>query len=287
MMIRDIFDWMLGNKPEPEKADPGDYIIRMGPGGQQVVESLDNLAHRPQARKAQVTLNDLDSFAAYVLDYKEPATAVFFDPDRGATAVIDYISKPPLPASDEADERPLFETPELPRPTSRYEHRASMPLDHTAEYTAWKKALGAKFEQQAFAEFLERRALDIVSPPAADLIPIVETLEETQTLRFGSRVNRHNGMRSFQFTTENKAGELKVPEKLRIRIKIYTCSPEPVEVECLLRYRVPTSADATGLVFFYECPQLEALVEKEAAAIREELLNRLPDTPVLTGSFLG
>lgn len=271
--IKEAFDWIQSRFAQvPMDIAPGDTIV-LNQG--QRLESLVHLAKEPLRRQAAIKTADLDSFAAYVTKYAEPDSVVFFNHEQGASAILDYIA-PPAKLGEAFGGRE----------TSWYGHRATMPLNCTTTYFRWANSLNQSFDQDVFACWLDGRD-EIIQPRAADLIEIVSSLEETVEVRFQSKFNRQSGYRTFQYAAEGRTGTLKVPDKIIVRTKIYTCSPEPVDLELLLRYRVPKDPDANGLKFFYECPGLPAILEAESEAILEDLTQRLPDIPILTGTFSG
>lgn len=270
-MITEALNWLHSHMIQPEKnvAAPGSYVIlRTGNGGE-TVHNLDPLAHAPMRRRAQVSCETLESFESYVKTHIEKDTAIFFD-HSGAMAVFDYIS------GTGADKQA--------RPTSRYDHRAVMPLQRTTVFQHWSRAAGNKFSQQAFAEFLDGR-LEIVKPSAADLMENVESLEATADFKFTSKFDRQSGFKVFHVSTEKKSESVKIPDSLTVRCQVFTCSPTTVDIEFLLRYRVPRTENEGGLTFFYECPALDEIVERETEAVYTALQQRFPNASVLRGTF--
>lgn len=117
---------------------------------------------RPHRRKGTAVLESLQSFVDHVLRFARAETRIFIQ--RGGPqvlAVYDYHSP----------EDPAFG-----------EHRAKFTFAATTTWAAWRNIHGRELDQTAFAEFLENRSADLISPdglPASAREAILEAEKAT------------------------------------------------------------------------------------------------------------
>lgn len=116
------------------------------------------------------------------------------------------------------------------------DHTADGPAfrDFTAEYNAplskewgeWTANNGKKMTQEDFAFFIERNVLDVTTPPSADILEIVSTLQSTKGVAFASGTRLDNGQNQIKYeeTIQSKAGEkgqFSIPDRLEITIPVF------------------------------------------------------------------
>lgn len=269
-MLTNLFQWIRGIGREALSADPGDLLVTQTPNGGEALTSLDAYAERPLRRKSKLVFSDLAGFVAYVAKYREPDSIVLHRDGAAASAILDYITPDDPEGSMQG------------RETSWYDHRAEMPLNFSVAFNRWTSSIGKSFSQTDFAAWIDERP-EIVRPNGSDLLTMVIDLQDARSATFASKVNRANGTSSFQYTIEGGAsGAVKIPDRFTIRTFVYTCSPEPRDVDLHLRYRI--SAEGK-LSFSYDCPLLDAILEAENDLILDALRKRLPSNiAVLRGS---
>lgn len=125
---------------------------------------LDPFRERPERRMGTATLQDLASLIAHVNRFKDEDSAIFADRNMerpSITAVLDYHEAcntyddtGGLVGEDHASAKPRFG-----------QHRANYAFPLSDEWKAWIKAGTTMMDQQEFAEFLEDRIGDVMSPP--------------------------------------------------------------------------------------------------------------------------
>jgi uncharacterized protein YfdQ (DUF2303 family) len=133
--------------------EPGHVaVLPVGMRMESVKALLDEYRTQPERRTGTAHLYDLASFIAHVNRHKDEHSVVFVRPhetEPGFTAVLDYNrAGPPTP------DAPRFGT-----------HRSAYkPIIHEV-WRAWNNIDGKVLSQAELAAFLERRILDVVTPP--------------------------------------------------------------------------------------------------------------------------
>lgn len=158
----------------------------------------------PQRKTGTVTVEDVDSFAAYYDKHGDAHTETFVDVERRRiTAVLDA------------------HTPGAPR---WGQHRLVLQLQATDAWKAWMGNDRKELTQQAFAEFIEDHLVDIQEPIAADMLEIVTTFQAQTKVNFGSAVRLSDGTRRLTWEEDTTAsagakGNLVVPTTFKIAVK--------------------------------------------------------------------
>lgn len=212
---------------------------------------LDEYLNAPERTKGTATLTTLESFIAHVMRSKDVHSAIFADDAKkapGLLAVYDY-NRP----SDHGGATALG--------ISRFgEHRARYTFPLSDEWNAWTAAAASPepMGQQAFAEFLEDRIVDVIDPTegvdrikefavnlALDLATPqrLMTLSRGLSLHVGHQVTNAvaigSGEGQITFTEEHKSadgGQLRVPGGFAIKIPIFR-GDDAYQIGVRLRYR--------------------------------------------------
>jgi uncharacterized protein YfdQ (DUF2303 family) len=204
-----------------------------------VVFDLEAFNQTPGNKKAQVDVDRVQSLSDYVNKYAghDGATMAFADLSSATIqAVLDY-------------HRPDKNEPRW------CEHLVNFTLTETREWRQWMKMNERSMPQVEFAEFLEDRIVDVIDPPAADLMSLVQTLEAKRNVNFSSAVRLENGTIDLTYeediqTTGRKAGggkgKVEVPPKIKLGIRPFE-GLDKWEVEARLRYRLKEGS----VIFWY------------------------------------
>ena len=135
------------------------------PSGKRV-ESLkkiyDEYRDAPERKRGTAKLTSLDSLIAHANRHKDGNSVLFASDDPNSpsiTAVYDYNLAGETGA-------PRFG-----------QHRAHYAFPLSDEWLAWKKAAAGPMKQEAFAEFLEDRIVDVLDPASMDA-PIGDSITE-------------------------------------------------------------------------------------------------------------
>lgn len=201
---------------------------------------------KPERRRGTAILEDLDSFVAHTNRFKGPTSALFASLGDGAprlTAVLDYHQ----PGDDTFS-------------GARFgQHRGLYKFPLSEEWRAWMAVAGKALTQQAFAEFLETRVIDVIDPKragesiadlAADLgislttpsrlLELSKGLQVRVNSKVAQAVSLSNGETQFSYATEHqddKGAPLKIPNAFLIGIPVFD-REDAYQLLVRLRYRV-------------------------------------------------
>lgn len=261
--------------PLPSPTD-GREIIALPKGVElkSIKPFLDEYLTAPERKKGSAKFEDLASFIEHTNRFKDVDSAIFADPDPTdpkLTSVLDYHRQGDGPAR--------FGT-----------HRGVYEFPLSEEWTAWAKANREMFAQQAFAEFVENRLLDIVDPTTAGeaarafavnlgsgfaapskILELSRGISINANSRLQKATNLSSGETQLQYATQHvddTNAPIKVPNAFLIQIPVFRNGPL-YQLPVRLRYRLRESA----VTWFYELYRPERAFEdafKEAAAAAKE-----------------
>jgi len=146
-------------------------------------------------------------------------------------------------------------------------HRATLKLPKSLEWDTWNAASGMLKSHTAFATFLEENAVDIVSPPGADLLELCRDLQVIQNVKFGSTV-RMGDVTELNYSKEADAtskGTVAVPQSIMLSIPVYF-GEQPVSIMAFMRRQIEDGKLKLGI-------QLS-----RAENVRQEEFHRIVDT---------
>jgi len=248
--------------PFAERAAEGTTAYAVLPKGYELA-SLEAFLPRPLRIREEVSLQDTDSFNAYVNDFRVPdASRIFFNGDEEQfVAVLDY--------HDAED-------------PSWCGHQANFKPRRSEEFKTWMASNRKQMTQVDFARFLEENMPDVVEPDSAELLQVALTFEAKRSVEFSSGVRLANGQIQFQFdeTIRGTAqkGTIEIPEQFVLGISIHVNGPA-YRIPVRLRWRLQESK----LAFWYEIVRPHRFIED---ALREIVQRVTVDTgiSVLAGS---
>lgn len=227
------------------------------PNGIKIVDLkpyVDALKTRPDRREGIANLTDLASFVGHAKRFAGGPSALFAAQNGTASAsltcVFDYHSE-----TWTGD--PGFR-----------KHRGVYQFPVSEEWAAWHASNGKWVAQDAFAEFVEARLLDVLDPTSAgqamgEIMKVMGTfagpsrlleLSRGLALRIGKRVaqqvNLQTGETQLQFAAEHQdetGAPLKVPSAFLVGIPVFKMGAL-YQIAVRLRYRVAGSS----VVWAYE-----------------------------------
>lgn len=210
---------------EIRRLDEGAPFV-LGRDGQPV--SLEAFLERPLRIQQRVSFLDVASFVDYVQRYKpdeevhdkranSESAVLFADADAGTvTAYLDYHG--PLPA--------------------HLEHTATLVLRRSEEWQAWTSRNGQQMGQDALAEFLEERVLDIREPESASVLEAVRNLKLSRNSRYERTTDLTNGNVQLHYVDETQnPGKYTLPSELTLALRVWEHG-EYYEARAQLRYRL-------------------------------------------------
>jgi uncharacterized protein YfdQ (DUF2303 family) len=248
-------------EPRNPVAEPGAGIFTVVPKNYEV-KSLEEFLPRPLRIEEKVSLQDADSFIAYVNSFKNGCSRIFFDvEDEEFTAILDYHDA----------EQPSW-----------CGHVATFKPRRSVEFETWMAANRKQMTQVDFARFLEENLPDIVQPNSAELLQVALNFEAKKSVEFSSGARLDNGQIQFQYDevvrgTAQK-GAIEVPETFVLGIPIHVNGPA-YRMEVRLRWRLQEGK----LAFWYEIVRPHRYIEDALAEIRFRVLKET-EVAVLAGT---
>ncbi|NCC52443.1 MAG: DUF2303 family protein [Spartobacteria bacterium] len=218
----------------------------------------------PDRIAAFVQMMDMDSFCEYINNYKEKHSLIFMYVDfaGGLFEVKGYLDY-------HAPDSPSFVT-----------HICALMFRYSTEFLEWSQKNKKSISQSDFAYFLEENALDIISPPGAEVLEAVRNLMLTQSAAFRSSINLDNGDVRLEYSQETKnAGSIEMPTKMTVQIPIFD-NFEPVEIEMRLRYRLANAV----LQIEYNMLHVEKMLKDFFVRLATEIMDAT-DLPVYQGKY--
>jgi uncharacterized protein YfdQ (DUF2303 family) len=236
-------------EPRNPVAEPGAGIFTVVPKNYEV-KSLEEFLPHPLRIEEKVSLQDADSFIAYVNSFKTAPSRIFFNvEDEEFRAILDYHET----------ERPSW-----------CGHVAMFKPRRSEEFKAWMDSNRKQMTQIEFARFLEERLGDIVEPNSAEMLQVALSFEAKKTVDFASGARLNNGQVQFQYdeivrgTTQK--GTIEVPEAFVLGIPIHVNGPA-YRIDVRLRWRLQESK----LVFWYEIVRPHRFIEDALKEIRQRV----------------
>jgi len=211
------------------------YIAAEGRGGEPIPVSISKdgfavdlsylLPQYPLRTRAQVKVEDVQSFIRYMSEWKSEYTRIFaatLNPPYRFVGIIDYPS---------VNGRPDWGS-----------HVVTLELTETEAWKTWSQNSGEEFGQVEFAQFLEENNADIERPNGATMMELALALEATSEASFKSRIVLQNGATAFAFddaitaTAQTSDGRIEIPDEFVIRVSAFVGMPA-MDVTCKFRYR--------------------------------------------------
>lgn len=237
--------------------------------------SLERHADHPRRKRALVSTNDQASFADYVNAHKINGSTALFgavnETGGSFNGIIDYHMVNTVPVAESG--------------ANWGQHTVSFPLSYTPEWIRWTDLNGSALTQVQFAEFIQDNLPDIVAPPAADLLEVVQDLMAKKSVEFRSSKRLDNGQTGLlydeQIQTTKRPGQIDVPNEFTIAIAPFMGSPA-VGITARLRFRI---SDGGALHFIYKLNQPHKVVEAAFDSARGYIAEKT-GLPVLLGSAM-
>ncbi len=241
----------------------GNYVVI--PAGMAVTD-LEKYMPRPRRLRQNLTFDDSASFVSYVNRFKTPTSTIFScQKESTFTAVLDYHDAPAEPAWAA--------------------HIATLKLQTTEEWDAWRASNRRQMDQGEFAEFLEVHFRDIHDPPAATMLTMALAFEAKKDATFKSCQRLENGQVSFAYsevvTARTAGGNLEVPSEFRLFLSVYKGHLQNY-IDAKLRYRLREAK----LTLWYDLVRPEKLVEASLLEVSSAIAKDTGITP-LAGSAAG
>lgn len=197
------------------------------------IKTFPELREWPQRIEQAVIADTPDAWLGYWNRYANPSSTAFFDVRQARlVGILDYH-----------DEQKSGNQPEC---AHFGDHRVLYVCPKTPEWTRWLDKNGKRMKQDEMALFIEDAIPDITSPPGAEMLEIVRTLQASNKLNFRSAIRLDNGETQFVYeeNLEGKAGtkgQLKIPHSLQLGIRLFEGGPG-YALEARFRYTIKDGA---------------------------------------------
>jgi uncharacterized protein YfdQ (DUF2303 family) len=214
----------------------------------------------PRFLTGSPVFNEVKAFIDYVNQFKLNKSHIFYDDQGKFLCVLDYHQ-----AINSA---------------SHGDHVAELRLLRSPEWTTWASKSEQPMEQQAFAEFVEDNARDILTPGPAEMMAVATGLHATVGATFRQAINQANGTIQVQWD-EQIAGTVRgsdkeIPSQFSIGVRPFM-GTERYPIDCRLRYRVA----AGNLRLHYKAMHLTPITEAALEAIVKRITDETAIAPAL------
>lgn len=234
---------LASQTPQASGASEPFLVLPHGHEVHSIIELLDS----PRRIKDRLLFGRLDSFCAYVKEFKLAGTKIFLNALTGAAkAVLDFHTVGTAAWCDHtAEYQPLM----------------------SEEWKRWQARNNQSFDQRSFALFLEDNAPDISSPKAAEILDVARTLTAKLSVNFKKGVRLDNGTEqlTYEESVEAKAGQkgdLEIPTSFELLIPVFE-GREPRRLGARLRYTISGGV----LTFHYGLVRPHKVFQEEIDAI--------------------
>lgn len=151
------------------------------------------------------------------------------------------------------------------------DHRATLALRHSPEWKAWAARDGRLGDQTDFAAHVDERLPDIIEPPGADLLELVQSFQAHNNVAFRSAIRLDSGETQLRYeetvdAKAGRAGDMTIPAEFTLALRPFE-GTDPVDVRARLRYRVRDGALAIG----YQLVRPEDIIRVVFDQVLEEI----------------
>lgn len=195
-----------------------------------LVELEERFAPHPYRKQGTVHVQDGESFVTYLLKHGLPCTEVYADAHR--RTLVGVINAHEESTPDDGRENLA----------GHGDHRVRLELIATDSWSAWVSRDKKFMEQATFAEHIEDNAVDIVSPDAATMQEIVESITGSTSTDFKFAERTSDGQVQFRYeetqgARAGQSGDLEIPSTFTLSLRPFE-GADPVEVTARFRYRI-------------------------------------------------
>ena len=193
---------------------------------------------QPTRKSGHYAVHDAESFLEYLVKHSTGDTEVWADVTRSRVVGVLNAHGPANP--DTADDGAA----------GWGDHRVTYDAALTDEWKAWTAHDGKLLPQRQFAEHIEDRSADIVTPSGADMLEVAQTFQATVGVKFESSKLLSSGERQFEYreTVEAKAGRagrLEIPTEFLLGLTPFE-GADVQDVRARFRYRINDGALLVG-----------------------------------------
>jgi uncharacterized protein YfdQ (DUF2303 family) len=219
-----VIDAVRGTLP-PIRLDTSEVYLVTDADGERRVVDTDAWGWSPRRVVRTVVVEDAASLLSYL--HQQNVS------DRGPEVWADRAS---------FEVRAVLDPPASAEDPGWCDHQAVLRLRPTPEWQTWMAGSGKLGGQQDFAELLEDRAADVVTPAAAHMLELAQSFHATNRVSFESSSFLADGQRGLEYREQVEAkagrtGKLVIPATFELGLRPFEGGP-PYKVTARLRYRI-------------------------------------------------
>lgn len=242
---------------QPRKAGDADYLVLPDGNGEYRLEDLQQFHPTPRRKETIITFDSAASLVDYTRLHKEDGTRLLVD--------LGGVKR---------------RNPQLRATINHHTRNAAGWADHIAEYRfpvspewlVWTESDNTKMAQNAFAQFLEDNLPDIAEPDAAKLLELCKMFGAKINVAWESGTNLQDGTVQFVFREQidgKGKGEMRMPEWIKLKLRVFDGDTEPVELPARLRFRI--DRETGKLTLFYMLYRAHEVIEKRVREVVEQV----------------
>lgn len=204
-----------------------------------IEKHLENYRDRPRRKTGVVSVHDAPAFIAYLTKHALPETEVWADlANQQLVAVINaHLGQTGDGVEDYA---------------GWGDHRAALSLRKTPAWIAWAGNDRKFMAQTAFAEHVEERLPDFVSPAGADMLELAQSFKAHTKVCFESSRRLKSGETTLEYreateATAGKKGDIVIPDVFVLGLAPFD-GCEGYKVNARFRYRITDGVLLLGYV---------------------------------------
>lgn len=254
--------------------------VALPPGWKLEDRDDEKLMSIPSRKKGSISLNDTESFIAYVNRHKDPEYTTIYCHSDYSTSKINFSC--------------IFNDHGRHIENSDTQNWCDFRATHNPQLSEeWKRWVEdnsdvdgtRKFTQSELAQFLEENLNDIAvvdgMPTGTDLLEMATSFEANQDMRFKSAIRLQNGgvnMSFMQNDDDQTLVRMKMFEKIAIGIPVFW-GGDAYQITARLRYRVRDGR----LIFWYELIRSDKVLEHATKGLIDKIKTET-EVPLFMGA---
>jgi len=254
--------------------------VALPPGWKLEDRDDEKLMSIPARKKGSISLNDTESFIAYVNRHKDPEYTTIYCYSDYSTSKINFSCifndhGRHIEDSDTQNWRD-FRATHNPQLSEEWKRR----VEDNSDVDGTRK-----FTQSELAQFLEENLNDIAvvdgMPTGTDLLEMATSFEANQDMRFKSAIRLQNGgvnMSFMQNDDDQTLVRMKMFEKIAIGIPVFW-GGDAYQITARLRYRVRDGR----LIFWYELIRSDKVLEHATKGLIDKIKTET-EVPLFIGA---
>lgn len=211
-------------EPNPVDDEGRLFTVVVPAGGRVEIVDLEKFHDSPRRKTGAFSAHTGAAFISYMEKHVTSTTELWADiTARTVTAVINAHDRTGADAG-------------------WADHRLVLQLQHTPAWKAWVENDGKWMTQVQFAELLEERYTDVVSPDGATLTEVAQTFKATKSAAFESEHILSSGQVQFGYREEidakaGRKGNLDIPDRFTLGLAPFE-GGKPYSVLARLRFSI-------------------------------------------------